>query len=212
MAHRLGTLSEKYETGGRGPGTVSSGAGDAGGVSYGSYQMTSRGGGTVALFVADQAFRWRGDFAGLAPGTTAFTAKWKAIADAERDPFHDAQHDYIKRTHFDPLVAKTKAGGGPDVTTRSDALQDVVWSTAVQHGPNTPVVDRALANVKGRGVLVGNPAFDETLIKAIYAERGRKNDAGALVYFSHNSADVQTGVAKRFVNEQRDALAMLAQA
>ena len=38
----LGSLSSKYETGGRGPGTVSSGVGDAGGVSYGSYQMTSK--------------------------------------------------------------------------------------------------------------------------------------------------------------------------
>jgi LysM repeat protein len=37
----LGTLSAKYETGGRGPGTVSTGAGDRGGVSYGSYQMAS---------------------------------------------------------------------------------------------------------------------------------------------------------------------------
>jgi len=36
---RLGDLSSKYETGGNGPTTVSSGKGDAGGVSYGSYQM-----------------------------------------------------------------------------------------------------------------------------------------------------------------------------
>ena len=36
IAAELGTLSAKYETGGRGPGTVSSGAGDPGGVSYGS--------------------------------------------------------------------------------------------------------------------------------------------------------------------------------
>src|SRR5262249_33985356 len=42
----LGMLSEKYETGGRGPGTMSSGVGDAGGISYGSYEMTSKGGGT----------------------------------------------------------------------------------------------------------------------------------------------------------------------
>ena len=160
MAHRLGTLSEKYETGGRAQDRVL-GRRRCRGVSYGSYQMTSRGGGTVALFVADPAFRWRGDFAGLAPGTADFTAKWKAIADAEPDPFR-MRSTTIERTHFDPLVAKTKAGGGPDVTTRSGALQDVVWSTAVQHGPNTPVVDRALAAMKGRGVLVGNPAFDES--------------------------------------------------
>jgi hypothetical protein len=191
---------------------VSSGVGDAGGVSYGSYQMTSKGGGTVAMFVADPTFRWKGDFVGLVPGTADFSAKWKAIAAAEPDAFRDAQHAYIKRTLFDPLVARTKAAGGPDVTARSDALQDVFWSTAVQHGPNTPVVDRALAAVKAGGVLVGNPAFDQALIKAIYAERGRKNDVGVLVYFSRNSPEIQNGVAKRFENEERDALAMLPRA
>src|SRR5579859_1006251 len=35
-APALGKLSEKYETGGRGPGTISGGVGDYGGVSYGS--------------------------------------------------------------------------------------------------------------------------------------------------------------------------------
>src|ERR1044072_5132252 len=34
LADELGALSAKYETGGRGPGTVSTGAGDYGGVSY----------------------------------------------------------------------------------------------------------------------------------------------------------------------------------
>src|SRR5688572_947216 len=38
----LGKLSAKFDTGGRGPGTVSTGAGDFGGVSYGSYQMASK--------------------------------------------------------------------------------------------------------------------------------------------------------------------------
>ncbi|HEY0366030.1 MAG TPA: LysM domain-containing protein, partial [Pyrinomonadaceae bacterium] len=42
LAEALGTLSAKYETGGRGPGTVSTGAGDPGGVSYGSYQMATK--------------------------------------------------------------------------------------------------------------------------------------------------------------------------
>lgn len=40
--YNLGTLSSRYETGGRGSLTVSGGAGDAGGVSYGTYQMTSK--------------------------------------------------------------------------------------------------------------------------------------------------------------------------
>ncbi|MEO7404886.1 MAG: hypothetical protein ABIU95_14560, partial [Burkholderiales bacterium] len=38
----LGKLSAKYESGGRASGTVSSGKGDPGGVSYGSYQLSSK--------------------------------------------------------------------------------------------------------------------------------------------------------------------------
>src|ERR1044071_2404337 len=79
LADMLGELSAKYETGGRGPGTVSTGAGDPGGVSYGSYQMATKMG-TVARFIAQAGFPWAKDFQGLAPGTAQFTAVWKRIA------------------------------------------------------------------------------------------------------------------------------------
>ena len=73
LADMLGELSAKYETGGRGPGTVSTGSGDPGGVSYGSYQMATKTG-TVARFVGQKGFQWADDFKGLAPGTAPFTA------------------------------------------------------------------------------------------------------------------------------------------
>jgi LysM repeat protein len=207
----LGSLSSKYETGGRGPGTVSSGLGDAGGVSYGSYQMTSRpGGGTVARFVAHAAFAWRDRFAGMNPGSPEFSARWRALATEAPEDFFEAQHAFIKRTHFDPLVDKVIAEDGLDVTLRSPALQDVVWSTAVQHGPNTPVVHRAIHKLGGGAAL--EPAdreCDRHLIIAIYAERGRRSAAGNLVYFARNSKAVQDGVARRFRDEERDALRML---
>ena len=208
----LGSLSSKYETGGRGPGTVSSGIGDAGGVSYGSYQMTSRpNGGTVRRFLADPAFPWRVRFAGLVPGRPEFSDAWRALAAAEPEAFFETQHAFIKRTHFDPLVRKVAAKDGLEVTRRAPAVQDAVWSTAVQHGPNTPVVHRAIAAVGGAGVL--QPAdleHDRRLIVAIYAERGRRSAAGNLAYFARNSKAVQAGVARRFRDEERDALAMLA--
>jgi hypothetical protein len=210
VPHTLGTLSEKYETSGRGPGTVSSGAGDAGGVSYGSYQMTSRNGGTVFRFVTQATFPWRDAFRDLKPGSPEFTAAWKAIAAADPQAFQAAQHTYIKATHFDVLAANVFREDALNVATRSAALQDVVWSTAVQNGPNTPVIARALAALKKQGgPPPGAAGFDRALIKAIYAERGRRNAAGELVYFSNNSAAVQAGVAKRFVDEERDALRML---
>lgn len=206
--HVLGRLSAKFETGGRGPGTVSSGKGDKGGVSYGSYQMTSAGGGTVTRFVSQVDFPWRTDFDGLTAGTAAFTAKWKAIAAAEAERFHAVQHQYIKKTHYDLLVANV-LDDGLDIGTRSAALQDVIWSTAVQHGSNTNVVHRALESVQGRGVTTDSSSFDRALIKAIYAERGRRNADGLLVHFAKNSAAVQKGVAERFVREEADALKML---
>lgn len=203
----LGKLSERFETGGRGPGVVSTGAGDAGGASYGSYQMTSKpGGGTVRRFVTQPDFPFRDKFAGLTPGTPAFTNAWKQLAKTNGNEFQNSQHDFIKKTHFDPLVQKIINEDGVNVLTRSHALQDVIWSTAVQHGPGTNVPHVALANVRSSPE---DPNFDRDFITAIYAERGRKNANGVLARFSRNSPAVQSGVARRFRDELRDALQML---
>ena len=206
IAEALGTLSAKYETGGRGPGVVSTGAGDPGGVSYGSYQMATKMG-VPQKFVTQSGFPWLADFQNLTAGTADFTACWKRIAANETDAFQKCQHEYIKKTHYDLLAAKILSDDGLDVNTRSRALQNVVWSTAVQHGGATSMVHKALANVTCAKTDAG---FDEQLIRAIYAERGRKKPDGSLVYFSKSSPNVQKGVANRFRNELNDALAMLA--
>ena len=206
LAEELGILSAKYETGGRGPGVVSSGAGDYGGVSYGSYQMATNTG-TVKAFVTQSSFPWRQDFQGLTPGSPPFSACWKRIAANETDAFQKCQHEYIKQTHYDRLAAKILSDDSLDVNTRSNALQNVVWSTAVQHGPGTPIVHRACTSLSCKPA---DPGYDEQLIRAIYAERGRKKPDGNLAYFGKSSASVQTGVANRFKSECQDALKMLA--
>ena len=206
LAGLLGELSAKYETGGRGPGTVSTGAGDPGGVSYGSYQMASKMG-VPARFVAQTGFPWLSDFQGLKAGTAPFTACWKRIAAAETEAFQRAQHAFIKKSHYDLLAAKVLNEDALDVNTRSRALQDVIWSTAVQHGGATPIVHRALAKVSCSKT---DRKYDEQVICAIYAERGKKKADGNLAYFSKSSPNVQKGVANRFKNELKDALAMLA--
>jgi murein DD-endopeptidase MepM/ murein hydrolase activator NlpD len=206
LACELGTLSAKYETGGRGPGTVSTGTGDPGGVSYGSYQMATKTG-TVKRFVTQAGFTWATDFQDLIAGTAPFTACWKRIAAQQTDDFQKAQHGFIKRTHYDLLAAKIFSDDGLDVNARSNALRDVIWSTAVQHGGATPIVHRALKLVC---VPDTDSSFDEQLIRAIYAERARKKPDGNLAYFGKSSPSVQRGVANRFKSECQDALAMLA--
>ena len=204
----LGTLSSRFETGGRGIGTVSSGAGDAGGVSYGSYQMTSQpSGGTVARFIGAAEFPWRDRFAGLVPGTPDFTAQWKALAAEAPEAFFDAQHAFVQRTHYLPLMQRIASDDHLDVSSRSRALQDVVWSTAVQHGPGTPVIHRAMQQL-GQPLDLSDAKLDRSLITAVYAERGKRGSDGNLVYFRNNSKAVQDGVARRFQDEERDALRM----
>ena len=203
---RLGSLSEREESGGRGPGVVSTGKGDAGGVSYGTYQMTSLGpkgqiGGTVATFVAKH---YRTEFAGLTPGSVEFSAQWKKLAAEHPDEFRDAQHQFIRETHYDPLVNRLKSLG-LDVNLRSRALQNVVWSTAVQHGPRSQIVPSALTGLARTGEAV----TDEELIRGIYAERGRTDEQGIPVHFRKNSEQVQRSVLARFRREQAEALRQL---
>jgi hypothetical protein len=163
--------------------------------------------GVPTRFVTEPGFPWLQDFKNLVPGTAQFTECWKRIATAQTDAFQEAQHAYIKKTHYDLLVAKILSDDNVDVNSRSHALQDVVWSTAVQHGGATPIVHRACAKLT---CAPADPQYDEQLIRAIYAERGRTKPDGNLAYFGSNSASVQKGVANRFKSELQDALAMLA--
>ncbi len=202
-AEPLGKLSEKYESGGRGPGTVSSGKGDPGGVSYGTYQLASK------IGRADEFVKkyYPKEFAGLKGGTPEFTKVWKELAAKDAKALHANEHAFIKATHYDPQARKLEKELKLDVEKRSAAFRDVVWSVAVHHGPNTNVITTAakpLIEMKPLGEVT-----DEELMRAIYAERGRKTADGKLVRFKNVSDDWIPGLTKRFENELKDALEML---
>jgi Type VI secretion system spike protein VgrG3-like, C-terminal len=199
----LGKLSEKYESGGRGPSTVSSGKGDPGGVSYGTYQLASK------IGRADEFVKkyYPDEFKGLKGGTEEFTRKWKELADADATTLRKNEHAYIKETHYDPQAKKLAKDLNLDVAKRSVAFRDVVWSVAVQHGPNTDVIVKALQPLLKDKKL--DDLTDEDIIRAVYAERGRKDNDGKLVRFKGVSADWIPALTRRFENELKDALELL---
>ena len=201
---KLGTLSEKYESGGRGPATVSTGEGDPGGVSYGTYQLASKIG-RADQFVTKH---YPDEFKGLKGGTDEFTKKWKELAKADPDGLRKNEHQFIMDTHYDPQVAKLAKDLKLDVTRRSAAFRDVVWSTAVHHGPNTDVIVVAAKGLLTEGKKLED-VTDEALIKAVYAERGRKTEDGKLARFKGVSEKWIPALTKRFESEQKDALEML---
>jgi peptidoglycan hydrolase-like protein with peptidoglycan-binding domain len=203
----LGSLSRKYESNGN-PGLVSSGRGDHGGRSYGAYQFSSKTGSAAAFtsWLSRNHPDLARDLAGKTPATPAFDTAWKATARRDPSGFLRAQHDYIQHSFYDPAASKVKASTGLDVSQRSHALRDVLWSTAVQHGQGG-------ANSIFKTALGGrdpNTMSDKDIINAVYAERGRTNSAGQLVHFRSSSPEFQRGIANRFRNERQDALAMLA--
>jgi hypothetical protein len=165
----LGSLSEEFESGGRGPGTVSSGSRDPGGVSYGTYQLASRTG-TCTAFIAAEGKQWATRFAGTAPGQPAFTSAWKAVAAAEPDAFRTAQHAFIERTHYRPLIAAIIKRTGFDLDQRHRAVRDAVWSCSVQHGAAAGFIARAVAAADACMPRAGT-AYDPLLVEEIYRQR-----------------------------------------
>jgi hypothetical protein len=165
----LGMLSERFESGGRGAGAVSSGKGDPGGVSYGIWQLSSRAG-TAAAFAGREGARWRDDFAGASPGSAAFSAAWRTIAVREPDIFAEAQHAFIERTHYRPAVAAVRQRTGLDLDARHQAVRDAAWSVAVQHGGAARVLASGVTRADA-GPARGDPGYDRALVEAIYAER-----------------------------------------
>src|SRR5262249_31080696 len=152
------------------------------------------------------------EFSGMKPGSKQFDATWSRLASdpARAARFGADQHQYIKETHYDPLVKKLADNLGIDVDTRSKALQNVIWSTAVQHNPNKGfnLIKRVLDNLAP-----GSPdpadLSDGDLIRAIYGERGRTDDKDRPVYFKKNNKKIQENVKKRFPREMGKALKAL---
>lgn len=136
----LGKTSERYESAGRGPGVVSTGRGDHGGVSYGTYQMSSTMG-VVQKFIESSIYK--NEFLGLTAATDDFNKKWKEIAVREPEKFIKAQHDYIRETHYKPQLDVLKNNSFPLNHDRA-AIHDMIWSTSVQFGPTTRLIIRAL--------------------------------------------------------------------
>lgn len=187
----LGSLSARYESGGN-LGAIANNKGDIGGKSYGSYQLTVNSGNAQKF-----ADWYGGALKGKKAGTPAFDKAWKVEVAKNPEKFAKAQHDFIAKTHYYPAVDKVKNATGLDVTRYPKAVQDVLWSTAVQHG-----VDGAVKVFKNAGIKPGMNAKE--IINRVYNERSKIDK-----YFASSSSNVKQSVKKRFEQEKMDALRML---
>lgn len=194
----LGKTSKHYESGGSGAATISTGNGDHGGVSYGTYQLsTSRG--TLKEFL-DKTDNYNHAFDGLVPKTKAFNHKWVELAN--NDPkFKEAQHDFIKASHYQPQM-KALEKAGYDFSERGKAVQDMVWSTSVQYrGKTVRIVQRAEAE----SGLDFQTASDKDIVSAVQDSKLKHVN----VDFKNSSSDIKESLKKNRIPDEKEDLLKL---
>ncbi len=158
----VGHTSRRHEAGGRGPGTISTGKGDHGGVSYGQYQLSS------SAKTVDEYLAWSTygkNFVGLEVNSPAFKQQWKDLAASEAG-FGDDQHEFIRTHHYQPQLRALIKNGLVD-SSRGGAVHDAVWSTAVQYGSVTQkIFKNGLVEKFGRDFDLSSIS-DEQLVEAV---------------------------------------------
>jgi hypothetical protein len=198
----LGAIAEKYESAGRGSGTV--GWDKNGGTSYGKKQISSKAG-AMTDYLKFLEKTGKGDIAkqlreaGIEKDTGSTSGRavdvWKKLA--AEGALGNSENEFIGQGY-----SQAKAGiKDKDLQARIDgsrALQEMLYSTAVQHGPSGAMA--IMNSVFKKGMT------DEQLVKAVYAERGA-NDG--MKHFGKSKPNERAGVVARFSKEQQDILGLL---
>lgn len=203
--YSIGGLSAKYESRGN-PSTIADNPGDPGGKSYGIWQLASKKGSVDRFLVWLQnanasIYQQLADARELDEGEfgTHFDTCWRQLGIEDRDEFTKLQEAFIKMNYYDAAVEAIKKRFDFDVETRSLALKNVLFSTAVQHG----VGGASTLFKRVNEVCSLKNSTDEQIINALYDERSKVE-----IYFSSCSKEVKNAVYIRFVYERKDALAM----
>ena len=207
----LGQTSEKYESGGKGPGVINNYAnsGDYGGASYGTYQFASylptkmpsgksRPSSTNSpLMMYIRGSKFKEHFNGLTPATSEFDAKWKELASKYPKEFKDDQHEYIKKNYYDVMLSNIKRNG-IDLSKFGPAVHDLIWSTAVQLGPGkTSVFTVPLRNK--------SELTDKSIVEMVSDYKISNVNS----FFASSSQAIKDSVANRWKSEKAALLKLI---
>lgn len=204
-AEGLGSLAARYESGSEGIAAI--GYDRTGGTSYGKYQIASRPGSMAGFlsFLEGEAPDIAERLTAAGPANTGsrkgeMPEVWRAIASEEPDRFEDLQERFIHQSHYEPALNAVQRIGY-DTRLFSPAMKEVLWSTAVQHGPSGAASIFAQA-AEGVGLGTGSTQKrqEKEIINEIYALRANK--------FGSSTPQIQAAARERMENEKRQALAL----
>lgn len=200
----IGTLAAKFESGKDGIAAI--GYDKHGGTSYGKYQIASRVGSmdNFLNFLDTAAPDIAKNLRASGPANTgsrngAMPTAWREIATAQPDRFEALQEKFIYDSHYKPALEAVTKSTSLQEGKISSAMQEVLWSTAVQHGPTgaARIFGRAAEQTgKAQGA-----AYDKKLINEVYEIRAEQ--------FGSSTASVQDSVRNRLEQEKKLAMNML---
>lgn len=203
-ARGLGKLSAQFESGGDGIAAI--GYDSTGGTSYGKYQIASKVG-SMKSFLAfldgeapDLAKRLRK----AGPANTGsrkggMPNEWRAIAQEQPERFEKLQEAFIHQSHYKPALEAIERSTGIDSSSLSAAMREVIWSTAVQHGPAGAA--KIFAKADDMSGKAADASYERKMINNVYSVRATQ--------FGSSSRQVRQAVQNRFRQEKQLALNML---
>ena len=199
----LGSLAAQFESGKDGISAI--GYDSVGGTSYGKYQIASRVGSMTGFlsFLDTQAPDIAKRLRAAGPANTGsrrgkMPDVWQQIAAEQPARFEALQEKFIHDSHYAPALDAVTKTAGIDPAKLSPAMQEVLWSTAVQHGPS------GAARIFSRAVSKGsfeNMQAERKLIDTVYSIRAEQ--------FGSSTEQVRTSVRNRLRQEKALALGML---
>ncbi|CCH47345.1 VgrG-related protein [Pseudodesulfovibrio piezophilus] len=201
----VGELSARFESGSGGVATI--GYDRVGGTSYGKYQIASKPGtmDRFLTFLDDKAPTMSTRLRNAGPTDTGsksggMPTEWKALAAENPTRFEALQHEFIANETYEPARAMILKQTGVDFNNAPKALQEVLWSTSVQHGPTgaSRIFNKVMDDFTGT---VGKSEFNAKLIEGVYNRRKGQ--------FSSSTKRVQQAVSNRLNAERTLALNML---
>ena len=191
----IGDYVKQFESGDAGPNMISSGSGDYGGVSFGTYQFPSYNktpsGGLLQKFWETYYAK---DYPNVTPGNNAaFKEAWLDAVKKDEKLFHKREWMISKDGDYTTAVNLLKSKFGYDPDKDSRAAQEAIWSTSLQGPGIVPGnYQRAFGSVDSTSM------DDAEWVKKFYQA---KRDMVPQNFVS-SSAAVQRGVYNRYVNEE----------
>ena len=200
----IGKLAAQFESGGDGVAAI--GYDRHGGTSYGKYQIASRVGSMDSFlkFLDTAAPDMSKQLRAAGPANTgsrkgAMPDAWRKLAEEQPDRFEALQEKFIYESHYKPALEAVTQRTPLDEKNISSVMQEVIWSTAVQHGPAGAA--RIFSRAAEQAGNAQDKNYDKKIINNVYAIRAEQ--------FGSSTEQVQDAVRNRFKREKALALNML---